>query len=71
MISKPEVVKDPQIEGLFKKVFMRAQPTEHRYFTTAPTTDDIQNGEIVVAYHDATYYIYANINNNIVKVTLA
>ena len=69
-ILKDSVVSDPQIESLFKKVFTRAQPTEHRYFTAAPTTDDIQTGEVVLAYHDTAWYIYANFDGTIKKVEL-
>ena len=69
-IPKPSVVPDPQIESLFKKIFTRAQPTEHRYFTAAPTTDDLQTGEFAFAYVGSKYYLYANINGSIERVSL-
>ena len=69
-IPKPSVVPDPQIESLFKKIFTRAQPTEHRYFTAAPTTTDLQVGEIAL-YDDGTNRrIYANVNGTVRYVAL-
>jgi len=70
MIRKEFVAKDPQTESLFRKVYQRAQPTEHRYFTAAPTTSDLQTGEVAIAYHDAKWYFYANIEGNIKKAEL-
>ena len=70
MIQKETTFKDAQLEQAMKKIYTRSQPTEHRYFTAAPTTSDIQNYEVVLAYHDNKYYLYANFGGTIKKVEL-
>lgn len=70
MIQKETTFKDAQLEQAMKKIFTRAQPTEHRYFTSAPTTADLQNGEFAFALISSKYYLYGNISNSIQRASL-
>lgn len=70
MIPKGTTFNDPQLEMAMKKIFMRAQPTEHRYFTAAPTTTDLQTGEFCFAYISSKHYLYGNIDGSIQRASL-